>query len=147
MLTQGGGIMRLMAFVTVTFFLLVSFVASPAWTKDKSSEQAKPQPAEYSDPAKPITKKVGEEFIIALESNRTTGYGWQLAEPPDKGVLKLQGSEYKAPEAGRPGQGGKEFFTFRAVGQGKAKIALNYVRPWEKNVAPAKSLTFTVEVQ
>jgi len=31
----------------------------------------------YGDPAQTIEVKVGQEFIIALDENPTTGYAWQ----------------------------------------------------------------------
>jgi inhibitor of cysteine peptidase len=45
------------------------------------------------------------------------------------------------------GAGGTELWTFKAVGAGKTTIALNYARPWEKDIPPAKSETFTVDVR
>jgi inhibitor of cysteine peptidase len=94
-----------------------------------------------------IEVEAGEEFSIALASNRTTGYRWQLVTPLDEQIVKPVGSEYVAPAASRPGAGGEEVWTFRAVGPGKTEIALQYVRPWETGVAPAETARYVVVVR
>jgi inhibitor of cysteine peptidase len=95
----------------------------------------------------PIAVRMGSRFSVTLDSNVTTGYKWQLARPVDGKVLKLIGSTYNAPEDGRVGQGGTETWTFEAVGKGKTKFTLNYVRPWEKNTPPAKTQSFDIDVR
>lgn len=103
-----------------------------------------PKPVSTSDS---LEAKVGQEFTITLESNATTGYQWQLAKPLDESMVTLVGSEYKAPQDGRIGQGGEEVWTFKAMGTGKSEIAMKYVRPWEKDVQPVEERTFTVTVK
>lgn len=102
---------------------------------------------EQADPTKPIRGKVGQEFTLRLASNRTTGYQWQLAESPDESIVRLVGTEYVRSETKLAGAGGEEAWTFKAVGKGKASILMKYVRPWEKNAVPAKSLVFAVHVE
>jgi inhibitor of cysteine peptidase len=94
-----------------------------------------------------FTVSIGDEFKIALSSNPSTGYKWELAEPLNEGVIHLVGSEYR--NSTNPmvvGAPGEEVWTFRAVALGRAMINLQYVRPWEKNVAPVKTATYAVEV-
>ena len=97
--------------------------------------------------ASTVETQVGQEFTITLDSNRTTGFQWQLAEPLDGSVLELVGSEYEAPDGGGMGAGGRELWTFRAVGEGGTDIDLKYVRPWEEDATPAKEETFAVVVK
>jgi inhibitor of cysteine peptidase len=108
------------------------------------------QAAEKSDSA--IQATVGKGFTISLESNRSTGFGWQLAKPLDETLVKSVKNEYQdAPEA--PGKErvvgvpGKEVWTFKALKSGKITIEFKYVRPWEKDKAPAKTQSVTVEVK
>ncbi len=101
----------------------------------------------FSDPAKPVRIPAGSEFTLTLESNRTTGYQWQLAGTPDETVVKLIESRYELPDTKLLGAGGREVWTFNAVGKGKTKISLKYVRPWEKDVPPVKEAVFTVVVE
>ena len=90
---------------------------------------------------------VGQDFTITLESNPTTGYRWQLAQPLDGAVVTLVGKEFKAPDTQHLGAGGREIWTFKAVGQGKTTVEMAYLRTWEKDVPPIKLATFTVIVQ
>jgi inhibitor of cysteine peptidase len=103
--------------------------------------------AVFTDPQKTIEAKVGEDVIITLESNRTTGFEWQLSRDPDEGVAKFNVSEYIPNETGLTGSGGREIWTFKAMGIGKTEIAFKYVRPWEEGIAPADEKTFKVEVK
>lgn len=90
---------------------------------------------------------VGEELKINLRSNPTTGYRWQLADELDENVVKLVGSEFKAPDTRVLGAPGEEVWIFKAVGPGRTTIQMKYVRPWEKDVPPAKSAQFNIEVR
>jgi len=94
-----------------------------------------------------IQAKVGESFTITLESNATTGFSWQLAEGLDETRLKLESSKYIPAATDRVGSGGEEKWIFRALKKGSAKISLKYVRPWEKDTAPALEKTFFVKVR
>lgn len=98
-----------------------------------------------TDPAQTIVARVGQTFAIALRSNRTTGFSWQLAQPPSAAVQTV-GSAYEAP-ASLPGAGGQEIWLFRAASAGVASIVLRYVRPFEKGSAQMeRALTFRVEI-
>ena len=95
---------------------------------------------------KPITVDKGDEFILVLDSNKTTGFGWQLAKPLNQNMLKLLQTDYIPSKTNLVGAGGKEEWTFRAVNSGKAIIPLKYVRPWEK-IKPAKEKTFIIIIK
>jgi len=98
----------------------------------------------FNDPEKPVSVAVGSMFVIVLQSNRTTGYRWEYYNPKNASVVKLMGIEYRASGTGFLGSGGREVLMFEAVGKGKSEITLNYARPWEKDVPPAKSVSFKV---
>lgn len=97
-----------------------------------------------TDPDKPIATAPGREFDISLQSNRTTGFMWQLSSPLDASIVQFVGSEYKAPKSRLQGAGGTEVWTFRSVGPGQTTISMKYARPWEKNVPPARTVTFKI---
>lgn len=102
----------------------------------------------YTDSSETIEVKVGDEFIISLESNATTGYAWQLTGELDEDVVELVGSEY-IPEEGaeeRVGAGGIEEWTFKASGRGSTTVSLEYVRSWEEGEPPAREEDFQVQV-
>ena len=100
---------------------------------------------EYLNPGAPIKVKTGQKFTIRMESNPTTGYGWQLAKDLNN-IVVLITTTFVPPETKLCGAGGHELWTFKAVGEGKAEIFMRYVRPWEKD-QPARMNVFTVIVR
>ena len=98
---------------------------------------------------KEIETKTGDMFIITLDSNRTTGYEWQLVKPFDNKAIELLGVEYVAGSGGMPGAGGLENWTFRTISFRRDKVVLSfkYVRPWEKDVKPVKETEFFVKIE
>ncbi|MBU4198578.1 MAG: protease inhibitor I42 family protein [Verrucomicrobia bacterium] len=104
---------------------------------------------EYLNPGEPIRVTAGRKFSISIAANPTTGYGWQLAKPMDETVAVLITNSYVQDQTDmlRVGGGGHEVWIFKAIGQGQAAISLKYVRPWEKDVAPARTNVFTVIVK
>ncbi len=71
-------------------------------------------------------------------------------ELPEKTVLKhfVSFNKYVPPESeGVEGAAGKEIWTFHAVEKGQSTIFMEYRRPWEQGVEPAKTFTLTVVVK
>ncbi len=100
----------------------------------------------YTDADKTISANVNQEFVIALDSNPTTGYNWE--EDYDEAMLKLVESEYeigKQAEEGMVGAGGTQYFRFQALKTGKTEITLTYKRSWETESADQK--VFSVDIQ
>jgi len=124
--------------IYISFFLifLLSYGCSPEIKID-----------EYKDPTKTITIKKNTQFAIVLESNRTTGYMWQLAEPLNENILKLKNSEYIQKKPSRIGSGGEERWVFKALIPGKEVINFKYVRPWEETLPLAKKADFTILIK
>ena len=90
---------------------------------------------------------VGDDFQVVLESNPTTGYGWQLEVALDGGVLDLVGDRYEAPTTDLAGAAGYQVFDFRAVGDGSTFIQLWYIRPFDDPPDPADRAQFEVIVE
>jgi inhibitor of cysteine peptidase len=95
----------------------------------------------------PIAVTVGKEFKITLQYNATTGYQWVLAKPPDEKLVKLLRTEYKRLDTKLVGAGGDMVWTFQALAEGKTKLELNYVRPWEKGEKPAQTTNLVVVIK
>ena len=102
--------------------------------------------SEYSDPAKVIKVAPGREFVIALESNPTTGYSWHLAGALDKKMLKVVEIRHNAKKTKLIGSGGKDLWTLRGLQTGDTQLAFEYARSWEKDVPPVKRSVFTVRI-
>jgi len=102
----------------------------------------------YKDVGENIDIKVGQEFIIALGSNQTTGYKWQASY--DETMLELAGGEstYEPDETDEDvvGAGGTEFFRFKALKAGEVEITMTYAQPWEGGgTGETKVFTGTIE--
>jgi inhibitor of cysteine peptidase len=105
-------------------------------------------PEVFDDPARPIVVAAGQQFVVALQSNASTGYSWRMAAEPDPRTVQLVDHSYlPPPEGSGVGAPGAERWVFRGVAPGQATIQLEYVRPWETGVPPAQTAVFTVRVR
>ncbi len=93
-----------------------------------------------------IQVAAGKPFTICFQSSPGTGYSWVLAAEPDKKLLKFLTEKVEEPKSGLMGGRETVFWTFRALAAGEAEIAMNYVRPWEKEAAPARVHVFKVKI-
>jgi inhibitor of cysteine peptidase len=112
-----------------------------------SSHAATPVQVTAADAGRQIVLRTGQKLVVQLESNRSTGYSWSLAEPKSQILVSAGKPSYKQPSKGRPGAGGLETWTFMATKAGHEQLKLEYRRPWEKNLAPAKTIQFNVWVK
>jgi inhibitor of cysteine peptidase len=94
----------------------------------------------------PVDVSVDDTFVIELEANPSTGYTWELSGPLDEAIVVSLGSDHEAGDGDAVGAPGTQELSFRAVGEGTTTIALQYVRPWETDVAPSETQDFTVNV-
>ena len=96
----------------------------------------------YTRQDQKISARVGEEFVITLDANPTTGYLWQ--PPAEHDLLRFVDRRF-TPSGSAIGSGGGEELRFRCVAAGSAPMTLKYQRPWE-DVA-AEQFTLTLEVR
>lgn len=92
-----------------------------------------------------ITVKPGDDVLVALAQNQTTGFSWEVVGS-GKSVLSLEGSAIRPPASAALGAGGEKMFAFKAQQSGSATVEIAYRRPWEKHVKPARVVTITVTV-
>jgi len=98
--------------------------------------------------AGPVALAVGQDLIVRLESNPSTGYSWTVA-PSDAPVLAPREVQHMPDEvpAGVVGAGGIDALRFSAVAAGTQTLTFRYARSWETDTPPAKEVVFTVTVQ
>jgi predicted secreted protein len=89
--------------------------------------------------------KVNEPFQIRMNVTAGTGYSWQPQAPIPPGVT-LVGVFQRPSSKMMPGGPGEEVLVFRAHDVGSVHLVLEYVRPWERHVKPAKVSAFNVTV-
>lgn len=95
------------------------------------------QPSLTTDPGGAISVDAGDEFMIRLESNASTGYSWQLAEDLPEGYVELVSENYLQPDTDTVGAPGHQEFTFRAIKDGSTYIQLWYIREFDDPPEPA----------
>jgi inhibitor of cysteine peptidase len=100
--------------------------------------------ATYTDAADTITTTVDGEFIIALDSNPSTGYSWNVSY--DASLLSLEKEEYNPDkkEPGLVGAGGTQYYQFKALKAGSTEVNLTYLRTWEEGYIDRKVFTITI---
>jgi inhibitor of cysteine peptidase len=101
-----------------------------------------------ADSKKTVSLTAGASVVVSLAGNLTTGYSWQVDKIEGDAIEQSGKIDYKTrPHApGMLGVGGTFLATFKAVKLGTATVTLHYARPWEKDKAPAKTVSFTFRV-
>lgn len=89
-----------------------------------------------------------KNFTIKLNSNPSTGYKWEWKKN-DTEIIELVSSSYKSNSTNpqQVGVGGVETFVFKTIKKGRDTIELIYYRAWEKDVPPAKTISFEVSTK
>lgn len=105
-----------------------------------SSQEIK---VEDADDGRQIELAKGQILAISLESNPSTGYGWEAVDL-DESLLQKKGDPEFTSRSDLVGASGVETLHFEAVGAGTATLKLVYHRSWEKDVEPLK--TFSVQI-
>ena len=136
--------MRIPALIPVAIVALCIFACSQ---NGKIAGGVPDRIKEFSDPSRTIEVAVGERFSILLDSNPTTGYSWETSGPTVGRGVVFTVSDYEAPRTNLAGAPGRERLTFTAQSAGIEKLTFHYLRPWEKNTVPARTVTFTVVVK
>ena len=98
-------------------------------------------PQEYTASDRVISVRVGEDFVVVLATNATTGYQWE----PRFDAARVQLIERVLAASGPGiGSGGTERFRFRALGSGDGELRMTCRRPWE--TAAAQELMFELHI-
>ena len=97
-----------------------------------------------------VALSVGQQLVVVLASNPTTGYSWQVTEGTGAVLTQVGEAIYReAPQEGTPlvGVGGTETYRFQARAAGQTKLVLEYRRPWEETAEPAETFAVNIAVQ
>jgi predicted secreted protein len=88
-----------------------------------------------------------QRFSVTLESNRVTGYHWELAKPIDSRYLVFIKKKYTKPEYKLSGKMGHEKWDFRSLAIGETLISMKYLQPWEQDAPPLRTQEFKVKIK
>lgn len=96
----------------------------------------------------PVSLHTGQNLILSLPSNPTTGFRW-LVQNPAQSVLRSLGPEvYNNPQdAGIVGNGGQSVWRFQAQHAGAGTLLLVYQQPWAPEVKPTQTFECAIDVK
>jgi inhibitor of cysteine peptidase len=92
-----------------------------------------------------VTLTLKSRLMIRLPSQAGTGFSW--TPKAGSSLLRLAKTNREAPAHVLPGGIESEVFVFTPVASGTDELELDYRRPWEHGVAPAKVFRFTATVE
>jgi inhibitor of cysteine peptidase len=119
--------------IVLTFALFASGSAEPPATKTEA------------DSGHRVALRIGQELILTLKSNPSTGYRWMRSDTETSVLVTLGKPAYQA--GGRLlGASGTELWKFRAERNGVLTLKLEYRRPWEKNTQSADTMILHVTI-
>ena len=137
--------------IVVTGVLAVVAVTIAACSLFQGSPKPPPEPvtvsADQSGPS--VALASGQDLVVRLPSNPTTGYRWIYVEPKDA-VLESRPARraMRAQSAGgAAGARGTEIWKLAPFKPGQQLLRFEYRRPWEQDVAPSRVATHTVTVK
>ena len=102
-----------------------------------------------SDNGGEIVCKPGDVILLSLKANPTTGYDWEVVEPPDDSVIQVGEREFSqsVKDEKLTGAGGVDQWRIQAIQPGRAHLELVHRRHWEKDVEPHDRFSLDIVVQ
>lgn len=89
----------------------------------------------------------GDTVEVRLRSTPGTGYSWKVLHTDSAVLARKKAPVFVPPPKEIPGAEGHLVFDFLASAPGKSTLELAYVRPWEKDTAPARTFNIDVTVR
>ena len=97
-----------------------------------------------ADNGKTFQVKAGEQIIIELEGNPSTGYTWEAKGLDTRLVRQVDDPVFKSSNPGLIGSGGSLTLNFKILKAGSTTLTLFHQRSWETDIKP--QATFSVFV-
>lgn len=92
-----------------------------------------------------LTLVPGEEVLVELDENATTGFSW-TAEGYAADSLALADTRFIAPSTTAVGAAGKRHFRFQARAAGVSRLEFRLTCPWLAAAPPAETGILTITV-
>jgi inhibitor of cysteine peptidase len=97
------------------------------------------------DNGKTIDLSVGQDFLIQLDENPTTGYRWEVREI-DTDLIDRTEDQYSQNLDSETGGGGVRIFKFTTKKTGQDRIQLKHWRTWEGEKSSIGCFTIQLRV-
>jgi inhibitor of cysteine peptidase len=98
-----------------------------------------------ADDGQSIDLVVGQEILVKLEGNPTTGYTWELDKDVSSGLEQVGEPDYSA-DSSAIGSGGIFRFRFKAVEAGEHTLQLKYWRTFEPDTPPIETFGLKINI-
>jgi predicted secreted protein len=95
-----------------------------------------------TDADRSVMLRVGQQLVVRLGSNPSTGYDWSFGMSPE-GILALDSSGFES-GGSQPGSGGTQTYRLRARRSGQTTIELTLQRPPDP---PVRTIRYVVLVE
>jgi inhibitor of cysteine peptidase len=102
-----------------------------------------------ADSGKTIEAKNGDDIVVELPENATTGYRWRLENADRLTELETPPRETVPQEPGPNalfGRGGVREFRFRTHGPGRGRLGLKYWQEWEGEKSVLQRFTVDINI-
>ena len=100
-----------------------------------------------ADNGKQLNVNVGEQIVVALNGNPTTGYTWEAKDLDTSMIQQVGSTGFKSNNPGLVGSGGIQTLTFKTLKTGTTNLTLVYHRSWETNVDPLHTFAITLIIK
>jgi len=94
-----------------------------------------------------VDVKVGEQIVIKLDGNPSTGYTWEAKDLDTSMFEQVGDTAFISSNPNLVGSGGTLTLTFKTLKAGTNTLTLVYHRPWETDVDPIDTFAVTVTVK
>jgi inhibitor of cysteine peptidase len=94
------------------------------------------------------TLPIGEELVVRLQENPTTGHRWQFSHS-GPGLLEQVDDTFghrPGGEAGAPGAGGQRTVRFVGKQRGRVRVEARLGRSWESAAAASKTVVYSINI-
>jgi inhibitor of cysteine peptidase len=123
----------------VTLTLVLIFITACSSSKQVNLTAA--------DKDSQVDVRAGDQIIITLDSNPSTGYTWEVKDLNTTILEQVGDPVFSSSNPGLVGSVGSLTITFKALKAGTATLTLVYHRPWETGIDPIDTFAVTITVR
>jgi inhibitor of cysteine peptidase len=94
------------------------------------------------------TLPIGEELVVRLPENATTGCRWQFSHSGPGLLEQVEDTfgQFSGAEAGAPGAGGRRTVRFVGKQRGRVRVEARLGRSWESAAAAPKTVVYSIDI-
>jgi len=133
--------------LAVLFFMRPGYMLGAETTGSAMPGSARNLTFTDSDNGRKVKIAPGGVLTLRLEAVPGTGYAWQIVQNYPNLLKPLGKSTFEGTGKGMPGTAEYQIFHFKALARGCNILKLQYVREWEKDVAPMNSYSLTIQIR